>query len=62
MMCKCFALWLCLFASQMVLADVLVGRVASIADGDTLTLLDAANQQHLIRLTNRGLLLSLGLC
>lgn len=31
-------------------ADQLTGRVVSIADGDTITVLDAANQQHKIRL------------
>jgi len=31
-------------------ADTLTGRVVGIADGDTLTLLDAANTQHKIRL------------
>lgn len=31
-------------------ADTLVGRVVGIADGDTLTVLDASNTQHKIRL------------
>lgn len=31
-------------------AEVITGRVVGIADGDTLTLLDATNQQHKIRL------------
>jgi len=31
-------------------ADILEGRVVAIADGDTLTLLDANRQQHRIRL------------
>ncbi len=31
-------------------AEILQGRVVSIADGDTLTLLDSGNQQHRIRL------------
>lgn len=31
-------------------ADTLTGRVVGIADGDTLTLLDAANGHHKIRL------------
>jgi endonuclease YncB( thermonuclease family) len=31
-------------------ADTLTGRVVGIADGDTLTLLDATNNQHQIRL------------
>lgn len=32
------------------LAEVLVGRVVSVADGDTLTVLDASRRQHKIRL------------
>jgi endonuclease YncB( thermonuclease family) len=32
-------------------ADTLTGRVVGIADGDTLTVLDAANTQHKIRLS-----------
>ena len=32
-------------------ADTLTGRVVAVADGDTLTLLDATNQQHKIRLS-----------
>ena len=31
-------------------ADTLTGRVAGVADGDTITLLDADRQQHKIRL------------
>lgn len=31
-------------------ADILSGRVVAIADGDTLTVLDASNRQHKIRL------------
>lgn len=31
-------------------ADIISGRVVSIADGDTLTVLDASNTQHKIRL------------
>ncbi len=31
-------------------AEVLVGRVIAVADGDTVTVLDAARQQHRIRL------------
>src|SRR5680860_483078 len=34
-----------------VVADTLSGRVVAIADGDTLTLLDASNTQHKIRLS-----------
>jgi len=48
---KAFALCLLLISSQTVWADVLVGRVVGIVDGDTLTLLDAANRQHSIRLS-----------
>ncbi len=32
-------------------ADTLTGRVVSITDGDTLTVLDARNEQHKIRLS-----------
>jgi endonuclease YncB( thermonuclease family) len=39
-----------LAASPGVLAEVLLGRVVAIADGDTLTVLDAANTQHRIRI------------
>ncbi len=39
-----------LAASPGVLAEVLLGRVVAIADGDTLTVLDASNAQHKIRL------------
>ena len=31
-------------------ADTIRGKVVKIADGDTLTLLDSANQQHRVRL------------
>jgi len=48
---KSLALWLLVMACQMAFADVIVGRVIKIADGDTLTLMDAANQQHRIRLS-----------
>ena len=39
-----------LLTSHCGLADNLQGRVVAIADGDTITLLDAQNQQHKIRL------------
>lgn len=39
-----------LFTTLTAQADVLSGRVIAVADGDTLTLLDSANQQHKIRL------------
>ena len=32
-------------------AETVTGRVVGIADGDTLTILDASNQQHRIRLS-----------
>jgi len=41
---------ICLWRSPL-LADNLSGRVIKIADGDTLTLLDASNTQHKIRLS-----------
>lgn len=43
-------LLLCMTHSSFAL-DVITGRVVSIADGDTVTVLDAANQQHKIRLS-----------
>jgi endonuclease YncB( thermonuclease family) len=36
---------------SLVQAEILAGRVVKIADGDTLTVLDASKQQHRIRLT-----------
>lgn len=39
-----------LLCSQSVVADTLTGKVVSVADGDTITLLDATNMQHRIRL------------
>jgi len=39
-----------LLTSHCALADSLQGRVVAIADGDTITLLDAQHQQHKIRL------------
>src|SRR5687768_7171795 len=36
---------------SLVQAEILAGRVVKIADGDTLTVLDASKQQHKIRLT-----------
>jgi len=43
------ALVLCLVLQ--VQADTLLGRVVSVADGDTITVLDDTNTQHKIRLT-----------
>ena len=45
------SLLLFLLSAQTVFADVLAGRVIKIADGDTLTIMDSANQQHRIRLS-----------
>ncbi len=42
-------LWLAL-SCPLGLADVLVGRVVAVADGDTVTVLDDSRQQHRIRL------------
>lgn len=39
-----------LLCSQSVVADTLTGKVVSVADGDTVTLLDSTNTQHRIRL------------
>lgn len=41
-----------LFASAPSLAESLYGRVVNVADGDTVTILDAHNQQHRIRLAH----------
>jgi endonuclease YncB( thermonuclease family) len=41
-----FALWVASAAQ----AELLTGKIVSITDGDTLTLLDASNQQHKIRI------------
>ena len=41
---------LLLVAGHSALAEAIVGRVVSIADGDTMTVLDANNTQHRIRL------------
>lgn len=37
--------------STLAQAEILTGRVVKIADGDTLTVLDASKQQHRVRLT-----------
>lgn len=39
-----------MIVSLTVQADTLTGRIVSVADGDTITLLDSANRQHRIRL------------
>ena len=44
-------LLLCSCLSFPVMAETLVGRVIGVADGDTLTLLDAKKQSHKIRLS-----------
>lgn len=41
---------LTLFYTSQVFADILQGRVVGIADGDTITVLDASNTQYKIRL------------
>lgn len=41
----------CASLSQPVAAETLVGRIIGVADGDTLTLLDAKKQTHKIRLS-----------
>jgi endonuclease YncB( thermonuclease family) len=39
-----------LLCSPLAMADTLTGKVVSVADGDTITLLDVSNMQHRIRL------------
>lgn len=46
---QCFALVI-LFAALTCNATTIVGRVVSVADGDTITVLDTAKTQHKIRL------------
>jgi endonuclease YncB( thermonuclease family) len=47
-----FALFLTVFfVTPLAVAETFVGRVVGIADGDTLTILDATNQQHKVRLS-----------
>jgi len=46
---RTFALVVALFAPS-VAAEMLVGRVVAVSDGDTLTVLDAANRQYRVRL------------
>jgi endonuclease YncB( thermonuclease family) len=46
-----FALFLTVFfVTPFAVAETFVGRVVRVADGDTITLLDSANDQHKIRL------------
>ena len=40
-----------LLTAHFATAEPLTGRVVGIADGDTLTILDATNQQHKVRLS-----------
>ncbi len=40
-----------LLASFVAQAETITGRVVGVADGDTITVIDAANQQHKIRLS-----------
>ena len=47
-----FALFLTVFfVTPLAVAETFVGRVVGVADGDTITLLDSANDQHKIRLS-----------
>ncbi len=48
---KILAIVICGLFASLSLADTLHGRVVAVADGDTLTILDASNQQFKIRLT-----------
>src|SRR5262245_12419994 len=45
-----FAVLLLLFVATSATADTLTGRVVAVADGDTITVLDASHVQHKIRL------------
>lgn len=45
-----FAALLCLLLSSVAGTQSLTGRVVGVADGDTMTILDASNQQTKIRL------------
>jgi endonuclease YncB( thermonuclease family) len=51
MLLKIFTAGLLLFFLHTANADTLTGRVVGITDGDTITVLDASNQQHKIRLS-----------
>lgn len=44
-------LWAAVLVAPAASADVITGRVVSVHDGDTLTLLDASNVQHKVRLS-----------
>ncbi len=48
---RCLAPALLLTFTSFILADELRGKVVSIADGDTITVLDADKKQHKVRLT-----------
>jgi endonuclease YncB( thermonuclease family) len=43
-------LFILIFYIQAAYGDVLSGRVVSVSDGDTITVLDSINNQHKIRL------------
>lgn len=45
------AIFIILFTWSVAQAESITGRVVAIADGDTITLLDSANQRYKIRLT-----------
>ena len=48
---RCLVSALLLAFTSVILADELRGKVVSIADGDTITVLDANKKQHKVRLT-----------
>ena len=48
---RCLAPALLLAFTSVIFADELRGKVVSIADGDTITVLDADKKQHKVRLT-----------
>jgi len=47
------------FGTYTAQAEILEGRVVAVADGDTITILDASKQQHRIRINGIGSLRSL---
>lgn len=47
---RCVLLAACFLAAGWVNAETLAGKVVGVADGDTITVLDAAHEQHKIRL------------
>lgn len=47
---RCFALLCVLLGTPVAFADTLIGKVVGVADGDTVTVLDAQQVQHRVRL------------